>query len=73
MDAHKTRLNGATGEVVRWLIGVAAAAVVAYFTTINAIQAAIVEVKTRQESQFNEVLRRLDVVQQDIRELRQDR
>jgi len=66
-------LNGHTGEYIRWLIGVGAAALVAYFTTISAIQAEVTEVKTRQDSQFSEVLRRLDIMQQDIRDLRQVR
>lgn len=64
------RFNGQTGEMVRWLVGVAAAAIVAYFTTINAIQAEVSAIKATQNSQFNEVLRRLDVLQQDIREIR---
>lgn len=64
------RFNGQTAEWLRWLIGVGAAAVVAYFTTIGAIQAEVSEVKTRQDSQFQEVLRRLDLMQSDIRELR---
>jgi predicted outer membrane lipoprotein len=58
------------GDLMRWLLGVVVAAVVAYFTTINAIQAAVVEVKTRQETQFLEVLRQLEDIKTDIRELR---
>lgn len=70
MDVQKSRLNGQTGDLLRWLIGVVAAAVVAYFTTIGAIQAELSAQKAQQESQFSEVLRRLDLMQQDIRELR---
>ena len=65
------RFNGQAGEYLRWLIGVGAAALVAYFTTVAAIQSEVSEIKARQESQFSEVLRRLDQVQTDIRELRQ--
>lgn len=64
------RLNGATGDVLRYLVGVALAAAVAYFTTIGAIQAELSATKAQQESQFSEVLRRLELMQQDIRELR---
>ena len=63
-------MNGKTGEYVRWFVGVGAAALVAYFTTIGAIQAEVSEIKTRQDSQFSEVLRRLELMQADIRELR---
>lgn len=63
-------MTGTHGEYMRWLIGVGAAAIVAYFTTINAIQAEVSEIKTRQDSQFSEVLRRLELLQADIRELR---
>ena len=65
------RFNGQAGNYVRLLIGVAAAALVAYFTTIGAIQGEISESKARQDAQFSEVLRRLDQLQQDIRELRE--
>lgn len=63
-------MNGLTGEMLRWGIGVAAAAIVAYFTTVGAIQAEVSAIRARQDSQFGEVLRRLEVLQQDIRELR---
>ena len=65
-----SRFNGQASEYIRWLIGVAAAGIVAYFTTISAIQAEVTAIKTRQDAQFQEVLRRLDVMQTDIRELR---
>ena len=68
--AGRQGVTGTHGEYMRWLIGVGAAAIVAYFTTINAIQAEVSEIKTRQDSQFSEVLRRLELLQADIRELR---
>ena len=52
------------------LLGVLVAALVAYFTTQASIQAEIAEIKATQTSQFNEVLRRLGTMQDDIRELR---
>lgn len=66
-------LNGKTGEVLRWLVGIAAAAVVGYYTSIGAINSEIATIKAKQESQFSEVLRRLDVMQTDIRDLRNSR
>lgn len=52
------------------LLGVLVAGLVAYFTTQASIQAEIAEIKATQTSQFQEVLRRLDMMQTDIRELR---
>lgn len=72
-DQKHGPFNGQTGDYVRWLIGVLAAAVVAYFTTVGAIQAEVSAIKARQDSQFGEVLRRLDLLQSDIRELRGSR
>ena len=53
------------------LLGVLVAALVAYYTTQASIQAEIAEIKATQTSQFGEVLRRLGIMQDDIRELRQ--
>ena len=61
---------GRNGDFVRWIVGVGAAALVAYFTTIGAIQSEVSEIKTRQDAQFSELLRRLELLQADIRELR---
>ena len=63
-------MNGRSGEYLRFFIGVAAAATVAYFTTINALQSEMSATKARQDSQFEEVLRRMDIMQADIREIR---
>lgn len=54
----------------RWLVGVCLAGIVAYFTTQVAIQSEMSAIKATEESHFSEVLRRLDVMQTDIRELR---
>lgn len=63
-------LNGKTGEVLRWILGLVLAVVVAYYTAIGAINSDISAIKAKQESQFGEVLRRLDSMQTDIRDLR---
>jgi hypothetical protein len=64
-------------EWKRWLVGVGMAGLVAYFTTVQTIRGEVADVKkdvaavkATQESQFGEVLRRLDTLQADIRELR---
>lgn len=66
----------------RWMVGVCVAAIVAYFTTISAIRdqiAAVTNVenghyqqlKAVQESNFGEVIRRMEIMQMDVRELRE--
>ena len=64
------RLNGKTGEFIRYIAGLALAGLVAYFTTIGTMNRELGEVRTKQDENFNELLRRLDVLQADIRELR---
>ena len=55
---------------LHWIAGMALAALVAYFTTTSAIQAEIAALKATEESHFAELLRRLDMMTIDIRELR---
>ena len=55
---------------IHWLAGMALAALVAYFTTTSAIQAEVAALKATEESHFAEILRRLEVLTADIRELR---
>lgn len=64
------RFNGRTGEYLRYVIGLALAALIAYFTTIGTLNQAVAQVREREDNHFSEVLRRLDILQQDIRELR---
>jgi predicted outer membrane lipoprotein len=63
-------LNGKTGEVLRWLLGLALAAAVAYFTTIGSMNVELATVKATEQNHFSEVLRRLDDMKADLRELR---
>lgn len=58
------------GEWARWSAGLAIAALVSYLTAIAAIQKEVAVVKTQEESHFAEVLRRLEVLQADVREIR---
>lgn len=62
--------GGRSGEYVRWGLGFIVAALLSYFTTIATIDKAIGEVRTTEDNHFQEVLRRLDVMQADMRELR---
>lgn len=62
--------NGKTGEYVRWVVGLIVAGTVSYATAMGAIQREIAIIKATQEHHFSEILRRMDVMQQDIREIR---
>lgn len=57
-------------DFLRWLIGVAMAAFVAYFTTISTLNQGLAEVRERQKNQFEEIMRRLEMLQVDIRDMR---
>ena len=64
------RFNGKTAEYARYVFGLLLDALIAYFTTLSTLNQAVTEVRERENSHFSEVLRRLDVLQADIRELR---
>jgi len=65
------RFNGKTGEWLRWALGMVLAGVVAYFTSIGTVKEQVATVQERENNHFSEVLRRLDVLQADMRELRE--
>jgi cell division protein FtsB len=67
MSTAREQLRGEWG---RYLLGMVLAAAVAYFTTTSAIQIEIAQVKATQSAQFDEVLRRLNDMKEDLRELR---
>lgn len=69
-DAVMRRRALGRSEYLRWLVGLAMAAALSYFTTIATMDKSISQAKTTEEAHFQEVLRRLDVMQADIRELR---
>ena len=56
-------LNGKTGEIVRYLIGLGVAGVVAYFTAIGALQERVSRVETLEQSHFEEVQRSLQRIE----------
>lgn len=66
MGPHQQPLNGRTGELVRYLIGLGLAAVVAYFTAIGQLRESQTEtngklsvIDQREQSHFEEVQRSL--------------
>jgi hypothetical protein len=60
-------------EWVRWVLAAIVAGMVSYFTTIATVQQQTLEVKTTEAAHFQEILRRLDAMQADVRELRDGR
>lgn len=70
-QSDTNRFNGKTGgEWARWIGSILLAAIVAYFTAQAKSEAQYAELRERQINNFNEVLRRLDLLQADVRELR---
>lgn len=67
------KFNGKTGEYIRYVMGLILAGIIAYFTTIGTLDKAVAQVREREDNHFSEVLRRLEILQQDIRELRDRR
>jgi hypothetical protein len=61
---------GKTSEYIRWITTLALGAVVAYYTAQTATERDMAALKATQDSFQGEVLRRLDVLQADIREIR---
>lgn len=67
------RVNGRTGEVLRWVLGLVFAGLTSYFVAQAEVQTAITRIDATQKAQFDELLRRLSIMQDDIRELRRGR
>lgn len=63
-------INGKTGELVRWLLGIVTAALISYYTALGAIENRVTAVETKQEAQFGELQRSFSDIRTDIRELR---
>lgn len=57
-------------DIARYVVPMVLAAIVAYYTTTSSLERGLSEVKTRQEAQFDEILRRFVTLQDDIREIR---
>lgn len=52
--------NGRTGEMVRWVINLAIAAVVAWFASNGAMQAQLAVLQERENNHYQEIIKRLD-------------
>lgn len=64
------RSNGRAFEVLKWLVSLALAALVSYFTTLQTMSREIVTVTEREQNHFHELQRVLQEIKADIRELR---
>lgn len=57
-------------QLLRWLLMLAVSALIAYYTTNSTMDKAIGQIDERENNHFSEVLRRMDAIQIDVRELR---
>lgn len=55
-------MNGKTGEMLRWILGLALAAIVSYFTALGALQSKVAVVEEREQNHYNEVRRLLETM-----------
>lgn len=58
--------NGKTGEMLRWVLGLVLAAVVAYFTSTGAMQAQLAVITERENNHYHEMLKRLDRIENKL-------
>lgn len=56
-------LNGNTGKLLQWLIGLGAAAIVSYFTAQGAMNEKLATIDTREQIRWEEVQRRLSTIE----------
>lgn len=59
-------INGRTGEYVRWMLGLALAGLVAYFTALGTLQAQLAVVVERERNHYDEIIRRLDRIETKV-------
>lgn len=65
-SALRPLANGKLVEFGRWIVGLLVTALVAYFTALGAIEQRLTRVETKQESTEQEVLRRLDRIENKL-------
>lgn len=63
-------LNGKTGEFLRWVAGLAFAAIVSYFTAQASVTNRLTAVETTQRLQFEEIQRSLVDIKVDLRDVK---
>lgn len=66
------RTQGTWSRIVDILLPLIVAAVVSYVTAVTALQKQTAVLEERQTQQYGEVIRSLDLIREDIRELRRD-
>jgi hypothetical protein len=69
-QAPRSALNGHTGEMIRWVLGMALAGFVAYYTAQGALQERISALETTQRLQWEDVQRSLSRIETDLREVK---
>ena len=65
-EQRRQIFNGHTGEYIRWALSLVFAAIVAWGVVTGRLSV----LEARQQTQFEELIRRFQVMQDDIRELR---
>jgi hypothetical protein len=60
---HGSQANGRTGEWLRWLGGLALAALVSYYTAQGALNEKLAVIDTREQTRWEEVQRRLGAIE----------
>lgn len=63
VEEHPSGLNGKTGELLRWVVGLVLAALVSYFTAMGTLQSQLAVVTERETNHYLELLRRLDRIE----------
>ena len=72
-DALRVLGNGKLVALLKWMAGVAIAAVAAYYAAQTEMDRRLTRVETRQDSTDREVLRRLDRIENSLDRLRESR
>lgn len=62
-------MNGRTGELLRFIAGLAVAALVAYYTAIGAIREQVVMLDTREQQHFERLLEQITFLRLDVQAL----
>lgn len=59
-----------TMRTIEWAIGMALAAIVAYYTTVNALETKSAVLEEREQNHYHEMIQRLDEMRADIKDLK---
>ena len=64
-------MNGKTGEIIRYVIGLGLAAIVAYFTALGSVQTSVAVIDSREQQHFDEIQRGLQRIERAVERLEQ--